>query len=242
MDSKLLWLPLLLLVIAATAGTTNGEYTSTMIRDIVRERIMKNKCFACYPKMQASFSQYAVMMILPEPPLQTSSAIKLFPDPHKVSNVNNEYVVSPRSDIAVNYLVSRSFNFYDGMGQKQVRNAEPELMKRMGSLLFNWWKKFPKEKQYPTILLYTKQTPCSSCTRQIIQYRNNKNKYPFILAWTDEIGYSRKDYNRNNNNRQLMSKAGIYVVQVDEPANYGNIWAGCKNYWNTATYGTRIDV
>lgn len=239
MDNKMPWLPLLLLVIAATAGTTNGKYTSTMVRDVVRNKIMNNKRFPCYPKIQKSFSQYAVMMILPEPPFSTWSAFSLIPSAGSVNNINNQYVVSPKRSTAINYMVSRSWYFYDFRG-KQVRDAEPELLKRMDSLLQNWLHRFPHTKEYPTILLYTKRTPCSGCTQKIINYRNEYSNYPFILAWTDEIGGPR-DYPQNDNNRKRMSKAGIYVVRVSEPPNV-NIRAGCRNYQNTKAFGQRIAI
>ena len=130
MDSKLL---LLLLMIAVVTDTANGKYEDSMITKIVKNRIMKNQYFHCYPLIQPGFKQYAVLMILPEPPKETWDLL-----PPVKHNVLPSYEHASAPPHPVNYLVARRW----WPDSDTVEEAEQVLMKHIQGLYETWKSRF----------------------------------------------------------------------------------------------------
>ena len=200
MDSKLL---LLLLVIAVVTATANGKYSDKQITKIVKDRIMQNQYFHCYPLIQPTFKQYAMLILLPEPQL---TYWQLFPNPIR-EFVYPSYERASAPSNPINYLVARSWWSDD----YTVEHAESELMNRIKELQENWKHEFKTSKSN-TILLYTRKSPCEGCAEAIKEQRSNYPNKQFIVAYS----YLLNIPNAYNILQDLATSADITVVQVYE--------------------------
>ena len=201
MDSKLL---LLLLVIAVVTDTANGKYEDSLITEIVKDRIMQNKYFHCYPLIQPGFKQYAVLMILPEPPQKTWHLLPSV----EMGNVLPSYKHASAPSHPVNYLVARRW----WPDSDTVEEAEQVLMKHIQGLYETWKSQF-FFKETSTILLYTKMSPCQDCANAIKEYRQKLfPEQQFIVAYSDSLNGKDAD----NILQDLKSEGHITVVQVPE--------------------------
>lgn len=166
---------------------------------------MQNPYFHCYPLIQPTFTQYAVLVILPEPPM---TGWKLFPYPIKdYVYPTYEHASAPRSPI--NYLVARSWWGRDNV----VEHAEQVLMRRIQGLFQSWTINFRRDNGKCTILLYTRKSPCQACAEKIKYYKREFfPRQEFVVAYSKLL--SSKD--ANNILQGLKDTTGIRVVQVPE--------------------------
>ena len=142
--------------------------------------------------------QYAAMMVLP------TNEDRL--DPHPPAHIQGDVLMGN------NYIVARP---HLEEGAERRTHTEKLVLDRMHILLHNYIWTTP-----PTVLLYTRGTPCAGCTNAIIntvnEVRQTYSKMQFVVAYTTNMvsSYMTPTSNCENRNRlRLHNYIDVYCVQ-----------------------------
>lgn len=187
-------LPWMLLLIPLIFITTDAVYTQEEISNIVRNVAMH---FRRYPI--EGIRQYAVLMVLPAD--------------HNVNIVN--LVQERLRRIDANMMRGSSFGvarFRRSNGQ----HTEPRVLSLLPTLLDEYRVAFGADP--PTVLLYTRGTPCSDCTRSILNARDNfLPRREFVVAYSENMFNRYMNPTLNCQNRNTLRVFDIDVYCVREP-------------------------
>ena len=210
-------LPWLLLLVAVTAVLpSDADYTDADIDSLVLNRIMRNPQLKRFPKTAGypEAVQYGVLILVSQRDFARGNTnIQLSPTPNQFT-IDNRYTVQPSLQVAVNYLVARP----DSRDKAQREHAEKKLLDNLLELLRTF---VPQNGPPGMIILYTRATPCTSCTDAILDMNTIIGRfYPqtrFTVAYSENAKYrnSGMSETENERNRARLSKAGIKVQQAD---------------------------
>ena len=210
-------LPWLLLLVAVTAVLpSDADYTDADIDSLVLNRIMRNPQLKRFPKTAGypEAVQYGVLILVSQRDFARGNTnIQLSPTPNQFT-IDNRYTVQPSLQVAVNYLVARP----DSRDKAQREHAEKKLLDNLLELLRTF---VPQNGPPGMIILYTRATPCTSCTDAILDMNTIIGRfYPqtrFTVAYSENAKYRNSGMSEaeNERNRARLSKAGIKVQQAD---------------------------
>ena len=199
-----MWLCILLLV-TLNAAMTDGQYTRGDIQDIFLDWVMGFHDFPPPAENGRKRHQYGVLLLLP-PFKRTQQNQQLPPigiqGPARKIQSCYEYML-----VGVNYAVASPCG---------ERHTETQLLKHLPDLLHNYKQQHMTN---PTILLYTRGTPCLECTRAIARLRYFKySGGQFIVAYSTNMINRYMSPIINCQNRQFLRNfALIDVYCVKEP-------------------------
>ena len=202
-----MWLRILLLVIL-NAAITDGQYTREDIHHIVQhiQTMVKGQHrFPDFPEQ--GHHQYGFILLLP--PKTENQPQMHVKGPAQLIRNNHEYML-----LGVNFAVARphgnfAFTFH----------TETQLLNHLPDLLDTYRNQYQTN---PTILLYTRATPCGDCTHAIKMESDCLRYFGhhwFVVAYSTNMISKRNGMNYYSNcvNRQKLRRNKIAVYCVPEP-------------------------
>ena len=200
-----MWLRILLLV-TLNAAITDGQYTHEDIHRIVQHiqtMVKGQNRFPGFPEQD--HRQYGFILLLP-PKTENQPQIDV-KGPAQLIRNNHEYML-----LGVNFAVARPHGNF-------AFHTETQLLNHLPDLLDTYRKQYQTN---PTILLYTRATPCGACTRAIktesdcMQYFGH---HWFVVAYSTNMISERNgmNYYSNCKNRLNLRRNKIAVYCVPEP-------------------------
>lgn len=194
----------ILLLMTLSATITDGRYTGADIRRIVQDRVMQ---FHNFPEQGRQ--QYGVILLLPPfertQPRQQLPEIRIQGPAQRIQDHSHDML------LGVNYAVARPSN---GGG-----HTETQLLTRLPDLLHTY--KGQYNNRNPTILLYTRGTPCTDCTNalEIERYctRYSLHQDQFVVAYSTNMENNYMSPTLNCKNRNYLWRKNIEVYCVQEP-------------------------
>ena len=193
--------PWILLLTALTSAVADGRYTYDDIQRIVVNHAMQ---FWDFPRARGYY-QYGVLIPLPA---DKRSRLLLHPYP-KIQNHYNERLYHRNYKdmlVGTNFAVARPSNGGN-------YHTEAQLLDYLSTHYLLLEGK-------SAVLLYTRGTPCGSCTDDILRfwdrYRRRYEISQFIVAYTYNLKLGYMDPKSNCENRRRMRDQGVDVFCVRE--------------------------
>ena len=197
------WLPVLLLAVL-TAVSTEGWYTIKDIQSIVVHHAMPFWTFR-----REGHTQYGVLMLLPG-----AGKIQLIPTPGTLNSHGNGYTTYNKQNITRDTIVG--FNYAAARtSERGDKHTETQLLRLLPEMLNGYYREYSRYP--PAVLLYTRGTPCTDCTRAI--NHAGYKIYPvgqFVVAYTTNMVNRYQNLTINCENRKYLRHRKIGVVCVKE--------------------------
>lgn len=199
-----MWLCILLLV-TLNAATSDGQYMAGDVRNIVQDVVMRFRDFPPPAENGRKRHQYGVLLLLP--PFKRMQQNQHLPPIGLQGPAQKIQTCSQYMLVGVNYAVASPCG---------KSHTETQLLMHLPNLLYNYGQQHTTN---PTILLYTRGTPCFECARAIARLRYWKYREgQFIVAYSTNMITRYMSPNINCQSRQFLRKfAQIDVYCVKEP-------------------------
>lgn len=204
--NKWLWI---LLLATLTAVITEGLYTAQDIQSIV-----VNHAMPFWKFRRDGTNQYGVLLLLPDK--RYIKGLELLPSPWTLYvdmygdryTTYDPYLIKGDVIVGFNYAAARTSVKRDSHTETQLLQHLPEMLSHYETGVWA---------PPAAVLLYTRGTPCTACTKAITNARNIVfTSGQFIVAYTTNMVNKYQDPTINCKNRKFLREKKVHVFCVKE--------------------------